>query len=168
MIRSARWVMVAAAVCLLDGLSFAENWPQWRGPRNDGVSSETGLPSEWNRMQNVLWRAPLPGQAGATPVVWDDQVLLHTHGGVRAIDLETGQLVWQVDADSTGVTTPVIGDNRLFVATWNNLGEPSLRPDYPSFTTLLEHDSNGDGMIDTNVVQDGIGGNAGQLQRVPA
>ncbi|MEQ8835172.1 MAG: hypothetical protein RID07_00035, partial [Lacipirellulaceae bacterium] len=25
----------------------AEDWPQWRGPRRDGVSKETGLLQEW-------------------------------------------------------------------------------------------------------------------------
>ncbi len=25
-----------------------ENWPQWRGPSNNGVSSETGLPTKWS------------------------------------------------------------------------------------------------------------------------
>ena len=27
-------------------------------------------------MENVAWKAPLPGQAGATPVIWDDQIFL--------------------------------------------------------------------------------------------
>jgi hypothetical protein len=26
----------------------AENWPNWRGPRGDGTSLETGLPTQWN------------------------------------------------------------------------------------------------------------------------
>ena len=32
----------AAPTTVVDG-----NWPQWRGPSQDGVSRETGLPSEW-------------------------------------------------------------------------------------------------------------------------
>ena len=27
--------------------AFAEDWPQWRGPRRDGISSETGLLEQW-------------------------------------------------------------------------------------------------------------------------
>ena len=58
------------------GPAVAENWPHWRGPRNDGTSLETGLPVQWSRTDNVLWRLPLPGPAGATPVVWDDRIFL--------------------------------------------------------------------------------------------
>ncbi len=54
----------------------AENWPQWRGPRGDGTSRETGLPVTWSRTENVAWRLPLPGPAGATPVVWGDRIFL--------------------------------------------------------------------------------------------
>ncbi len=52
----------------------AENWPQWRGPKNDGVSSESKVPVKWSREQNVAWRIELPGQAGSTPVVWGDRI----------------------------------------------------------------------------------------------
>lgn len=54
----------------------AENWPQWRGPRNDGSSEEQNLPTTWSKTENVRWRLELPGPAGATPVVWDDRIFL--------------------------------------------------------------------------------------------
>lgn len=55
-----------------------ENWPQWRGPRGDGISSETNLPVKWSKTENIAWRVALPGPAGASPVVWDDRVFLTT------------------------------------------------------------------------------------------
>jgi outer membrane protein assembly factor BamB len=58
-----------------------ENWPQWRGPNRDGISGETGLPVSWSKSENVLWRAALPGPAGATPVVWDDHIFLTSTDG---------------------------------------------------------------------------------------
>ena len=64
---------------LLVGLAcpaLALNWPQWRGTAFDGVSEETGTPVEWSATKNVAWRLPLPGPAGATPVVWDDHIFL--------------------------------------------------------------------------------------------
>ncbi len=66
--------LLLAAACV-SPLS-AENWPQWRGPRHDGTSTETGLPVSWNRTQNIAWRLRMPGPAGATPVVWDDRIFL--------------------------------------------------------------------------------------------
>ena len=54
----------------------AENWPQWRGARLDGISHEKNLPVEWSAKENIAWRFPLPGPAGATPVVWDDKIFV--------------------------------------------------------------------------------------------
>ena len=34
----------------------AENWPQWRGAKLDGVSHETSLPTKWSKSENVVWR----------------------------------------------------------------------------------------------------------------
>lgn len=54
----------------------AENWPSWRGPLGNGISTETDLATSWSTTENVAWRVPLPGQAGATPVIWDDHIFL--------------------------------------------------------------------------------------------
>jgi outer membrane protein assembly factor BamB len=54
----------------------AENWPQWRGALFDGISRETGVPVKWTRTEGVLWRLPLPGPAGSTPVIWNDRIFL--------------------------------------------------------------------------------------------
>ncbi len=55
-----------------------ENWPQWRGPKGNGISSETNVPVRWDKEKelNVAWRLPMPGPAGATPVVWNDRIFL--------------------------------------------------------------------------------------------
>jgi outer membrane protein assembly factor BamB len=68
-------------ICLLSGSAVAGNWPQWRGLGFDGVSEETGLPVEWSATKNIAWRLPLPGPAGATPVVWDDHIFLTSVNG---------------------------------------------------------------------------------------
>ena len=54
----------------------ADNWPQWRGPHNNGVCDEKHLPAKFDKAVNFAWRLPLPGPAGATPVVWDDHIYL--------------------------------------------------------------------------------------------
>jgi outer membrane protein assembly factor BamB len=66
------WVLAFSSA----SITWAENWPNWRGPKNDGISTETGLPVEWSATKNVAWKVALPGPAGATPVVWDDQIFL--------------------------------------------------------------------------------------------
>ncbi|HTN75372.1 MAG TPA: PQQ-binding-like beta-propeller repeat protein [Pirellulaceae bacterium] len=65
----------------------AENWPQWRGVHNDGVSAEKNLPTKWSKTEGVLWRTPLPGPAGATPVVFGERVFL------TSVDKANGDLL---------------------------------------------------------------------------
>jgi outer membrane protein assembly factor BamB len=63
----------------------AENWPQWRGSTNDGISGETNLPIKWSDSENVLWKLALPGMSGATPVVWDDRIFLLSEDGEAVV-----------------------------------------------------------------------------------
>jgi outer membrane protein assembly factor BamB len=65
----------------LVGTSPAENWPQWRGAKLDGISHEKGLPTKWSKQEGIAWRLALPGPAGATPVVWDDRIYLTSSEG---------------------------------------------------------------------------------------
>jgi outer membrane protein assembly factor BamB len=59
----------------------ADNWPQWRGPLLNGVSSETNLPVKWTADANVAWKLPLPEWSGATPIVWGDYIFLNVAQG---------------------------------------------------------------------------------------
>ncbi|PQO48199.1 PQQ-binding-like beta-propeller repeat protein [Blastopirellula marina] len=76
-IRPALLVLVA----LFASPVAAENWPSWRGPENQGISSETNVPVEWGPEKNIAWRLPLPGAAGSTPVVWGDNIFLTSIAG---------------------------------------------------------------------------------------
>ncbi|MCH8828908.1 MAG: PQQ-binding-like beta-propeller repeat protein, partial [Planctomycetes bacterium] len=59
----------------------ADNWPQWRGPTFNGISTETNLPVEWNPTKNVAWKLKLPGPAGASPVVWGERIFVTSVAG---------------------------------------------------------------------------------------
>lgn len=54
----------------------AADWPQWRGPKNDGHSTEKGLPTEWGTDKNVAWKLKMPGIGAGTPVVWGNKVFV--------------------------------------------------------------------------------------------
>ena len=77
----------------------ADNWPHWRGPHRNGSSAESGLPLTWDDTHNVLWKLPLPGLSGSTPVVWGDRVFLNVTEGdaihLWSIDRVTGEPVWK-------------------------------------------------------------------------
>src|SRR5438477_1159702 len=74
-----------------------ENWPQWRGPTDDGISKETNLPTEWSADKNIRWQLKLPGQRGATPAVWEDRIFLTAQDGddVVLLCIGDGKERWQ-------------------------------------------------------------------------
>ena len=77
----------------------AESWPQWRGPRHDGISKDDRIPESWSRTKNVAWRTPLPGRGGATPCVWEGRVYLTSNEGddlvLLCIAADDGAIVWK-------------------------------------------------------------------------
>jgi len=89
----------ALFLCLLP-VAGAENWPGFRGPTRQGVSSEKNLPLEWGPDKNVLWKTPLAGQGWSSPSVWEDRIFVTTatEGGrschVLALDANSGKILW--------------------------------------------------------------------------
>lgn len=71
------------ACCLTTSTATAENWPQWRGAKLDGMSAEKDLPTAWSKDEHIAWKLDLPGPAGATPVVWEDKIFLTTVDGEK-------------------------------------------------------------------------------------
>lgn len=89
-----------------------------------------------------------PQDGYATPVVHGDEVIVHRASEVVAYALSDGARRWWVRVNSNGCTTPVLGDGLVYVATWNNFGEPDLRVEMPSFAKLAEqHDKDQDGRL---------------------
>jgi outer membrane protein assembly factor BamB len=84
---------------LLASNAIAENWPQWRGVRSDGISTEKNIPTQWGKSQNILWRTPMPGQAGATPCVWGDRIYTTSSQGddlvLLCLNTQNGQILWK-------------------------------------------------------------------------
>jgi outer membrane protein assembly factor BamB len=77
----------------------ADNWPQWRGPTMNGVSSEKNLPSKWTVQENVAWKLPMPGWSGSTPVIWRDRIFLNVADAdslyLWCVDKAKGTVVWK-------------------------------------------------------------------------
>ncbi len=74
----ASWTFVAV---LVSSAALAEDWPQWRGPRGNGVSSESGLPLRWADDENVAWTAQLSGLSVSTPIIHGDRVFVTGQAG---------------------------------------------------------------------------------------
>ena len=96
-----RCTSVLLALVILTPLAvYADNWPQWRGPTNDGICKETKLPAEWSETKNVLWKMAMPGMGSSTPAIWGDRLLLTSVEGndtvLVCIDVASeGKQVWK-------------------------------------------------------------------------
>ncbi|HEX7295042.1 MAG TPA: PQQ-binding-like beta-propeller repeat protein [Pyrinomonadaceae bacterium] len=74
-----RSICVLLIVAWVSPTALAQpNWPQWRGLNASGISSETGLPTEWNESKNIRWKAAIPGRGHSSPIVWGNRVFLTT------------------------------------------------------------------------------------------
>ena len=93
-------VTVATALLVVSGALKAENWPQFRGPTHQSVSTETVLPLKWSSTENIAWKTTIPGEAWSSPIVWGDRVFLTTatdHGEscrVLSLDRKSGKILW--------------------------------------------------------------------------
>jgi outer membrane protein assembly factor BamB len=81
------------------GAAPAQGWLSWRGPQQNGVSVETGLPDNLDA-QYPLWTADVPGQS--TPVIANGKLYIMGYlgegedlqEGVICFDAETGKELW--------------------------------------------------------------------------
>lgn len=96
---------VVAALFLASTLEAAD-WPAWRGPGANGVTSETNLPLKWSATENVKWKVELPEPGNSTPIVLGDRIFLTQAVGLRrtlmCLDRKNGKVVWQEGPTSAG------------------------------------------------------------------
>ena len=85
----------------IGGMLEASDWPQWRGPRANGVSDEKNLPERWNATENIAWKAPLAGAGISTPIVAGGRVYVTSQIG-RGLSRQGPRLVQGEDAAAAG------------------------------------------------------------------
>jgi len=92
-------VGIFLAIGFLEKSASAENWPQWRGPALNGVSSEKNLPVKWTTEENVAWKVAMPGWSGSTPIIWRTHIFLNVADNgnlfLWAVDKTKGEVLWK-------------------------------------------------------------------------
>jgi len=85
-----------------DGLiaSPEPDWPQWRGPRRDGISDEKGLLESWpDGGPKLLWKIDGIGAGWSCPIIVGQRIYITGDVGsdlvIFALDLN-GQVQWKV------------------------------------------------------------------------
>jgi outer membrane protein assembly factor BamB len=75
-----------------------EEWSRFRGPNGTGISSSTGLPTEFGPAKNVVWKTAVP-PGHSSPVLTPTQIFLTAYEGdallVLSYDRATGRERWR-------------------------------------------------------------------------
>ena len=99
--------LLSSAAALLVAVAGAEtsppgDWPQWRGPLRDGISTETGLARKWPKEgPTLLWEAKGIGDGFSTVAVHQGRAYTQGNRGkedvVIALDVEAaGKELWAI------------------------------------------------------------------------
>lgn len=124
-----RYAIVAGSLGVLVGATsaVAQDWPNWRGPNHDGISSETNLITKWDAAPPVVWKHELGSAFSAFACVDGKAYTCGTREKQQVLfclDADTGEILWQKPfekeyrerqgGDGTRAT-PTVSDGRVYV-----------------------------------------------------
>jgi outer membrane protein assembly factor BamB len=94
--RSWSAILAASTIILFTTSSYAQDWPQWRGPNRDG--SVPALSSEWPKTLKEEWKVTV-GVGHASPVTADGKIYIFARQGeeetLLCLDATTGKEIWR-------------------------------------------------------------------------
>jgi outer membrane protein assembly factor BamB len=131
--KSVALLSVSLAVSMASAISQTPptgDWPQWRGPNRDGISTETGLARQWPAGgPPVVWSAPGVGAGYGSVAIKGDRVFVQGLRGsdtmVHSLNRADGKYVWSKklgaggnnDRGSGPRSTPTLDGDRMYVLT---------------------------------------------------
>lgn len=113
---------------VLAGQANAEEWVQFRGPNSAGISTATGIPTEWASDKNVVWSTKLPGPGGSSPIIVGDRVYVTSYSGYAesidapgdinnlkrhliCLERATGKILWEKEFKAVQPESEYVGGN---------------------------------------------------------
>ena len=125
--RSHRFFLALLGSFLVAGAAAQSDWPQWRGPDRNGVSTETGLLKQWPQAGPPrAWSTSNLGKGYGTVAIQGDRILVQgTQGGssvVFCLNRADGKTIWtrvlgrSLDQDKGGGPrgTPTVEGERVY------------------------------------------------------
>ena len=96
---------IVADVMRADNSHVSNDWPQWRGPKRDGVVTGFSIPKVWPGTLEKNWSVKVGG-GYSSPVVSGGLVYQMGRDGdeehVRCLNLETGKIIWHAKYSADG------------------------------------------------------------------
>ncbi|MEZ6093010.1 MAG: PQQ-binding-like beta-propeller repeat protein [Pirellulaceae bacterium] len=157
-------LLFLATLCLPAVLT-ADDWANWRGPAQNGLSRETNLVNDWTLDgKNILWMDETGGRA--TPIILNDRIYLdcrtpddfndpvekiHAREQVICWDAKTGKVLWndKFNVFQTDIPAPRVG--------WASMGgDPETGYVYAHTVAglLICYDADGNRMWEHSMVEE--------------
>ena len=109
--------IIRVLLCSLMGMSitltFAQDWPQWRGLNRDGKVSGFEAPDVWPEKLTRIWSMPV-GLGDASPALVGDRLYLFVQQEAEEVtlclDANTGKVIWECKGagDKPGYASPIL------------------------------------------------------------
>lgn len=110
------------------------DWPEMRGPTQNGYAPSSGLPLHWSETENIKWKTEIPLRGWSTPAIADGKIWMTTADPdghdfyVLCVDEKSGKLVVNKNlfhcdnpeplgnnVNSYATPSPVIEPGRVYV-----------------------------------------------------
>lgn len=128
-----RALLVACIAGLIGELALADDWPRFRGPnRNDVTTESSGFrDGEWPLRE--AWAVEV-GEGSSSPIVVNDRVYVlgwrEGEDGLVCLDARTGEAIWSKSYPSPKYGRKATGDEGLYSG-------PQSTPEYDAATGTL-------------------------------
>src|SRR3954471_3176803 len=83
------------------GSASADDWPAFRGPAGNGLSTEKSAPTTWAKDKNIKWKVALPQAGNGSPIVVNGRVFVTCAGDAEGkqrtlycFDRKDGKQLW--------------------------------------------------------------------------
>jgi outer membrane protein assembly factor BamB len=118
---------ILGCALLLGGTTWAQDWPQWRGPNRDNKATGFSVPKEWPKDLTKKWQVTV-GVGEACPVLVGNRVYTFGRQGgdemTMCLDAESSKELWkdryasdQIRGAAGGYpgprSTPAVGDGKV-------------------------------------------------------
>lgn len=131
-------LLVAALFCAPLYTHATPDWPQFRGPDANGITTAKNLPLEWSTAKGIAWSVEVPGKGWSSPVLSEGKLYLtaavsdaseEVGLNVLCLDQSTGALVWNKEVfrpdpgeaksmhkkNTAASPTPIVAGGKVYV-----------------------------------------------------